>query len=321
MWILSGGTLLILSLLLTNQSDNFKVVLGRFIILVQLISLFIDCILRVKLMRSSFENGENRENQTPTIEILLCAFHILEVVTWIVSAFLLGTQCLEDSNCLLSTDIYLEMLQLIQTITGLLLIGIIFLCFFIDSMCGQCCNIFDVNYEENEEEEQELSGVEIELAKSTDRRFSLSNCVICMDHMYAHNVIIEETAIPGAIRDIELQNAQVKNSEHENYAQTNQLEMKDTETCKEIKDAKMNNRKMSENENLKCISLKIELPNSESKQQHDVNGQDQPQQTQQVLHLSCGHKYHTECITKWLKGHTNCPICKNECVVRAKNNA
>lgn len=34
----------------------------------------------------------------------------------------------------------------------------------------------------------------------------------------------------------------------------------------------------------------------------------------EVLRLSCGHVYHTECITRWLRTTTRCPVDRQELV-------
>ncbi len=62
------------------------------------------------------------------------------------------------------------------------------------------------------------------------------------------------------------------------------------------------------------------LPTYTYKQTSDVNVEecmiclDKYEPNCKVTHLLCSHKYHTECIRKWLSNNSNCPFCHTNAI-------
>ena len=62
----------------------------------------------------------------------------------------------------------------------------------------------------------------------------------------------------------------------------------------------------------KPLLEKTDDSNSLSIKEEDANTNIIEKDEKGISTLNCGHQFHTECITKWLKIKSNCPICRQK---------
>ena len=267
LWTGLSGPLLVFSYMSSSLSDDIYLQLGRAILVVNLTSLVMDSVLRIKFLHTnSLSHSSIRTRKC--VNCTLCVLRILEIASIVANATLFVTRCLQDggSSCM-GQDIYLELIQLTQIIV---IVGsIVVLGLF---ACAASCLHWNSNplvaYSPPplQPRVQESEIVEIQLAKSTDRRFSASNCAICMEHIQKES--------------------------------REKLDDKNESECKNTQQYKQGNR---------C--------DSQCAAQEEVETSEE----QQLLHLKCGHFYHSTCLVKWIhsgpSGHLNCPLCNKECVL------
>ena len=82
---------------------------------------------------------------------------------------------------------------------------------------------------------------------------------------------------------------------------------------KEFKDQKKTEIIMEKEEiDNKPLLEKKDDSNSLSIKEEDANTNIIEKDEKGISTLNCGHQFHTECITKWLKIKSNCPICRQK---------
>lgn len=267
LWLGLFGPLLVFSYMSSSLSDYILLHLGRATAVANLTVLLIDCVVRIKLLR----NHNNNLRTANCVNCTLFVLRFLEFVTIAGNAILFLTLCLQEGTSCMGQDVYLQLIQLTQSfvVVGLIIVLGLF-------SCATSCLHWNPNnpliaYSPPPAQPtvQESAIVEIQLAKSTDRRFSASNCAICMEH--------------------------IQKESREKLNDNNESECKDTQQYKQ------GNRSDTQ------------VPQDGVQEVVDTS------EEQELLHLQCGHLYHSICLVKWIhsgpNGHLNCPLCNKECVL------